>query len=176
MTALDLIEGVFTRAPIWVWPLFLWMAWTGVRAMKARSTPVWTYWLLPLFALFSVHSRLHAGRPEFDLPFYAAAFFSGLMLGYWFQGRVIIEKSDRRVAVKGEVLTFIMLMTIFWMNFAGGVLSAVAPEVMASMPAIALLASIGGIVSGLFAGRALRVLRAPVGFVRPSDPQARPAH
>ena len=89
---------------------------------------------------------------------------------------MIIEKSDRRVAVKGEVLTFIMLMTIFWMNFAGGVLSAVAPEVMASMPAIALLASIGGIVSGLFAGRALRVLRAPVSFVRPSDPQARPAH
>ena len=95
MIALDLIEGVFTRAPIWVWPLFLWMAWMGVRAMKARSTPVWTYWLLPLFALLSVHSRLHAGRPEVDLPFYAAAFFSGLMLGYWVSLRQGPQERDK---------------------------------------------------------------------------------
>ncbi len=162
MTAWDLISNIPARAPIWVWPLLTWMIWEGVSAMRARRVAIWVYWMLPFFALISVRGRLEAAAPEVDLPVYAAAYVLGLAFGHWFQGRVLIERLAKQVAVKGEPVTLIMLMIIFWMNFVSGVITAISPDLMESYVTIAILAAIGGAVSGQFAGRALRVLRAPV--------------
>lgn len=161
MTAWDLITGIPARAPIWVWPLLLWMIWEGVSAMRNRKVAIWVYWMLPFFALIAIRGRLEAAAPEVDLPVYAAAYALGLVFGHWFQGRVLIERTAKQVVVKGEPLTLIMLMTIFWMNFVSGVIEAISPDLMESYATIAILAAISGVVSGQFAGRALRVLRAP---------------
>lgn len=163
MTAWDVISNIPARAPIWVWPLLLWMIWEGVSCMWRRTVAVWVYWMLPFFALLSVRGRLQAEAPEIDLPVYIAAYALGLVLGHWFQGRVLVERSARHVVVKGEALTLIMLMTIFWMNFARGVIEAISPDLLLDPLMIAVLAGISGAASGQFAGRALRVLRAPVG-------------
>ncbi len=161
MTAWDIISNVPTRAPIWVWPLLLWMIWVGVKAMRARTVAIWFYWMLPFFALLSVRGRLEAAAPEVDLPVYAVAYALGLAFGYWFQGGVIVERTAKQVSVKGEPLTLVMMMAIFWMNFVSGVIEAISPDLMTSFVTIAILAAISGAVSGQFAGRALRVLRAP---------------
>lgn len=176
MTAWDLIINIPARAPIWVWPLFLWMVWEGVSAMRRRTVAIWVYWMLPFFALLSVRGRLEAAAPEIDLPVYLIAYAAGLTFGHWFQGGVIIEKTAKQVAVRGEPLTLIMLMAIFWMNFVSGVIKVISPDLMANLVTIAILAAISGAVSGQFAGRALRVLRAPQGVFRRSGPQALPAH
>jgi len=162
MTAWDLISNIPARAPIWVWPLLLWMIWEGVSAMRRRTVAIRVYWMLPFFALIAVRGRVEAAAPEIDLPVYIAMYALGVALGYWFQGRVIIERSAKSVVVRGEPVTLIMLMTIFWMNFVSGVIEAISPELMESYVTIAILAAISGAVSGQFAGRALRVLRAPV--------------
>lgn len=176
MTAWDLIINIPARAPIWVWPLFLWMVWEGVSAMRRRTVAVWVYGMLPFFALLSVRGRLEAASPEIDLPVYLTAYAAGLTFGHWFQGGVIVEKTAKQVVVRGEPLTLIMLMVIFWMNFVSGVIKEISPDLMESFVTIAVLAAISGAVSGQFAGRALRVLRAPQGVFRRSGPQALPAH
>ncbi len=176
MTAWDIISNIPAGAPIWVWPLLLWMIWEGVSAMRNRSVAIWVYWMLPFFALISVRGRLEAAAPEVDLPVYAAAYALGLAFGHRFQGGVLIERTAKQVAVKGEPLTLVMLMTIFWMNFVSGVIKAISPDLMESYLTIAILAAISGAVSGQFAGRALRVLRAPQGVFRRSDPQVQPVH
>lgn len=162
MTAWDLISNIPARAPIWVWPLLLWMIWEGASAMRRRIVAIWVYWMLPFFALISVRGRVEAATPEIDLPVYFALYALGAAFGYWFQGGVLIERGAKQVEVKGEPLTLIMLMTIFWMNFVSGVITAISPDLMESYATIAILAAISGGVSGQFAGRALRVLRAPV--------------
>ncbi len=176
MTAWDVISNIPARAPIWVWPLLVWMIWEGASAMRTRSVAIWVYWLLPFFALISFRGRLEAAAPEVDLPVYAAAYALGVAFGRWFQGGVLIERTAKQVAVKGEPLTLIMLMTIFWMNFVSGVIKPIPPDLMESHVPIAILAAISGAVSGQFAGRALRVLRAPYGAPRPSTLQVQPAH
>lgn len=169
MTAWDIISNIPARAPIWVWPLLLWMIWVGVKAMRARTVAIWFYWMLPLFALLSVRGRVEAAAPEVDLPVFACAYALGLAFGHWFQGGVIVERTAKQVSVKGEPLTLIMMMAIFWMNFAAGVIEVISPDLMANHVTIVILAAISGAVSGQFAGRALRVLRAPqyVSEVRP---------
>lgn len=162
MTAWDLIINIPARTPVWVWPLLAWMIWEGVSAMRTRTVPIWVYWMLPFFALISVRGRIEAAAPEVDLPVYFAMYALGAAFGYWFQGRVLMERAAKQVVVRGEPLTLIMLMTIFWMNFVSGVIEAVSPDLMRSHMTIAILAAISGAVSGQFAGRALRVLRAPV--------------
>lgn len=176
MTAWDIISNIPSRTPIWVWPLLLWMIWEGVRAMRYRTVKIWIYWMLPFFALMSVRGRLESAAPEVDLPIFAAAYFFGVAFGAWFQGHVIVERARCSVTVKGEALTLIMLMAIFWMNFARGVIEAISPDLMQTYLVIGLLAGVSGAVSGQFAGRALRVLRAPQGLFRPSGPLAQPEH
>jgi len=169
MTAWDIISNIPARAPIWVWPLLLWMIRVGVKAMRARTVAIWFYWFLPFFALLSVRGRVEAAAPEVDLPVFACAYALGLAFGHWFQGGVIVERTAKLVSVKGEPLTLIMMMAIFWMNFAAGVIEVISPDLMANHVTIVILAAISGAVSGQFAGRALRVLRAPqyVSEVRP---------
>ena len=162
MTAWDVISNIPGRAPVWVWPLLAWMIWEGVSAMRRRSVAIWVYWMLPFFALIAVRGRLEAAAPEVDLPVYFAMYGLGAVFGYRFQGGVLIKRVAKHVEVRGEPLTLIMLMTIFWMNFVSGVIKAISPDLMTSYVTIALLAAISGAVSGQFAGRALRVLRAPV--------------
>ena len=162
MTAWDVISNIPARAPIWVWPLLVWMLYEGVSCLRYRTVAIWVYWMLPLFALMSVRGRLEAAAPEIDLPVYFAAYALGVAFGHWFQGHVLVERTAAHVVVRGEALTLIMLMTIFWMNFARGVVEAISPDLLLDPLTIAALAAIGGIASGQFAGRALRVLRAPV--------------
>lgn len=162
MTAWDVISNIPARAPIWVWPLFLWLVWEGVSAMRHRTVALWVYWMMPFFALISVRGRLLSNAPEIDLPVYFALYALGAAFGHWFQGRVLIERGTREVIVRGEALTLLMLMTIFWMNFAQGVIEAISPDLLQNPATIASMAAISGAVSGQFAGRALKVLRAPV--------------
>ncbi len=162
MTAWDIISNIPTRVPLWVWPLLAWMIWEGGSAMRRRSVAIRVYWMLPFFALISVRGRLEAAAPEIDLPVYFAMYALGVAFGHWFQGRVLIERGARQVVVEGEALTLIMLMVIFWMNFARGVIEAISPDMLFDLRMIAALAGISGLASGQFAGRALRVLRAPV--------------
>ena len=162
MTAWDVILNIPTRAPIWVWPLLIWMIWEGVSAMRRRSVAIWVFWMLPFFALISVRGRLEAASPEIDLPVYFALYALGVALGHRFQGRVLVERGARQVVVEGEALTLITLMVIFWMNFTRGVIEAISPDLLVDPRMIAALAGISGLTSGQFAGRALRVLRAPM--------------
>ena len=161
MTIWDILLNIPARAPIWVWPLLAWMIWDGARAMRYRTVGIWFFWAMPLFGLIALRGRLETAAPEVDLPVFLAAYVLGLRFGHWFQGHVIVEKAVRHVIVRGEALTLIMLMIIFWINFARGVIAAISPDLLANLGVVACLAIISGFVAGQFAGRAIRVLQAP---------------
>ena len=148
MTAWDVITAIPSRAPLWVWPLLAWMIWDGMRAMRDRIVGIWFFWMLPFFALIALRGRVESPAPELDLPIYFTAYLAGAAFGHWYQGRVIVERTAKQVTVRGEPLTLIMLMTIFWMNFARGVIEAISPDLTQNPAMIALLAVISGAASG----------------------------
>lgn len=145
--------------PLWVWPLLVLLVVVGLRATRQRNTPVLPLYFLPLLGFLSLNavSRFHAG-PVIWLVF-AGAYGLGAWLGFGFQGKVLLEKTGNRVTLRGEWLTFGLMMVLFWMNFAGGVMRAVAQDIY-NGPAFQFgFAGVAGLAAGVFLGRAVRVLR-----------------
>lgn len=153
------IAGVLIHAPLWVWPLLAGLVWLGLRARREREIPVAGFYAMPFFAFMSMVGM--ASQPAGSWAIFAVCYGLGLWLGDRAQGGLIIAKSGGRVRVRGEAITLAALMTIFWLAFAGGYVAARAPEVAAALWWRLGVAALSGAVSGQFAGRALRVIRAP---------------
>jgi hypothetical protein len=71
----------------------------------------------------------------------------------------LLGREGRRVRLKGESLTLLVMMVVFWANFAGGLTQAIAPQIYNDTGFHAVFAFILALSTGSFAGRALRVWR-----------------
>ena len=77
---------------------------------------------------------------------------------YALQNKWLLGKHGRIISLSGEWFTMLVLMVIFWMNFAGGMMKAISPGIYLTQEFIALFALLVGAASGSFLGRALKVL------------------
>ena len=155
------IEGILTGAPIWVWPLLVALIWLGLRSTKQRRVPVWLIFAMPLLALTSFGKVLALAAQPFGLHGYLAGYAIGALFGWIGQGGWLISKQGGFAEIRGEWFTLLAVMTIFWANFAQGVLGALAPEVLSVTLYPPVFASIIGIPGGFFMGRTLRTIATP---------------
>lgn len=149
------IQGV----PVWVWPLLAFLLWYGLRATRERETPVWPFYAVPLVGLLSVKAVLSLGQGALVWAMFGLAYAAGAGWGYARQRGLVLSRGGGRVTLAGEWMTLALMMLVFWMNFAGGVAQAVAPDIHGSLRFALLVALIGGAVGGSFLGRSLRVVR-----------------
>ncbi len=150
-----MLSNIIHGAPIWVWPLLVVLIVLGLIASKERTrsvVPMYFFWLLGLLSLNAVNSLPATGL---IWALFGVAYLVGATLGYRFQKRIIIRKTGLQITLKGEWLSLIVLMTIFWMNFVGGVVGAISPETVASFGYHAGFATIAGLAAGSFIGRSL---------------------
>lgn len=154
----DLIRLV-TDAPVWVWPLLAGLIFIGLRAAREREVAVGVFIAFPFFGLISLGAMIRAGAPVAGWTAFALALGAGALAGDRYQGGVLLSRGRRTVRVRGEWMTMATVMAIFWTSYALGVASALTPELVATLPIALGSAALSGVVSGLFAGRALRVLR-----------------
>ena len=154
------MSKIFTEAPIWVWPLLLLLVFVGLRARKKRSVPVVLIYALPLMGVMALRSVFALSAPTAVWAVFALAYGAGAVAGYRLQVRWILGRVGRRVKLSGEYLTLTVMMVIFWANFVGGVLGAVAPDLYQTLIFQGVFAAIVAAASGSFLGRSLRVWRA----------------
>lgn len=157
----QMLKGIATGAPVWVWPLLLGMIWLGLRARRPRVLPVWPAYVMPALGVMSVNSVRGLGGGDALWLVFGLAYLPGLLFGQRFQARRILAKTGGRVHLQGEWLTLSVLMLIFWLNFAGGVFQSVAPTVYQSIWFLGLFTALAGSVAGVFLGRALGLALAP---------------
>lgn len=156
-----MLSAIISGTPIWVWPLLLLLILIGFRARRSRTAPVALFYLLPLMGILSVRSVSALPAAQTVWIFFGITYFIGGYGGFIFQRKRIISKFQGRVTLKGEWLTLTVLMIIFWMRFAGGMIEAIGPETYASFSFHIVFASLAGLVAGTFIGRAICLLRAP---------------
>lgn len=147
----------FTNAPIWVWPLLVLLLFVGLRATRPRRAPIALFYALPFLGLLGLRSLLALPAPGWGLALWAVLLLIGAAAGYRLQGRWLIERSCSTVTLRPEWLTLIVVMILFWSNFATGVIRAIAPDLLTAPGYIATLAIVLGLCSGTFPGRAIRV-------------------
>ncbi len=148
-----------TGAPVWVWPLLLLLILVGLRARQARSVPVVLIYLLPLLGLLALRSTAALPADNWIWLVFGGGYAAGVWAGHHLQARWVRAREGARVRLAGENLTLVVMMVIFWANFAGGVLREVAPAVYGMAAFQVILVLLVAASAGSFAGRALRVWR-----------------
>ena len=148
-----------SRAPVWVWPLLLVMVFIGVRSMRPREVPVALLCMLPFLVLLALRSVAAIAPGAAVWGIFAACWAVSVAFGIRFARTWVIERVGAKVHVRGEYVTLITVMVLYWANFAAGVLQAVAPDILQSFVGGAVFAATLGLASGQFAGRTYAALR-----------------
>jgi hypothetical protein len=153
--------NIITNAPLWVWPLLALLISIGFIATRERTTLIAPLYGLPFLGILSFNAVNALSVSATVWVLFFCTYAIGVWRGFIFQESIILFKSRKHVTLSGEWLTMIVVMTIFWMNFVGGVMQVVAPNVYASTSFHVIFASIAGITAGVFLGRALRLMTSP---------------
>jgi len=135
----QLIAGIWQNTPVWVWPLFFVLIAIGIFSMRDRNSSVIPYYFYPLFGLSAIGTISGLAHAPLNWIVFALGYALGVGAAFQWQNSVILEKRGSRLRIKGERITFIILMVIFFSNFLG-------------------IGIVIGACSGSFTGRALRVL------------------
>ena len=157
-----MLQGIATGTPIWVWPLLAVLIVIGFYSMRERVSPIWAYYLIPLMGVFAVNAVAGIPAAPEIWGLFVASYLVGALGGYRVQPRWIIWRRASRVALRGEALTLVVILTVFAANFVIGTLQAVAPQVVASTLFQAGFVMVEGLASGSFLGRTLAIVSAPV--------------
>lgn len=149
----------FTQAPLWVWPLLVGLVFVGLRAMGERRVPIWMVFALPGLVVLALRTVAGLQPGPLGWTVFAVAWAVSAAGGYRIARRWVIAREGARLHLRGEGLTMVALMVIFWANFVAGVLQAIAPETLHSAIGIGVFAGLLAAASGQFAGRALFAAR-----------------
>lgn len=154
-----MIQGILTEAPVWVWPLFAFLLFAGLRATRPRQMPIVLMYVFPFLGIMALIRVAALSDPLVAWTCFGLGYVAGIILAHALQGRWIIERQGWRISVVGEWFTLLTLMIIFWANFANGFIQAVHPDLQTHIGFIAVFAFVLGWVSGSFLGRTIRILR-----------------
>jgi len=159
---LNFLKGVLANAPIWIWPLFILLLVIGLMATRDRRSPVAPFYALPFLGILALGATRELGSPQLaGICFGGGAILCGLIT-YRVQGSWIVARDRRFIHLRGEWLTLITLMVIFFSRFLVGMLEAVNPALLNLPVMVAALAFVFGAASGSFLGRSVRILRTRV--------------
>jgi hypothetical protein len=157
---MQIINGILSGAPIWVWPLLIAMIFIGYKSTKDRTVSIILFYCLPFLGFITLNSIFSLPLQSVAWGAFAVGYLLGAIIAFRLQELWLVKKKDNRVSVKGEWLTMGVLMVIFWANFVGGAMQATRYDAYASIPFVAIFALFIGAASGTFLGRCIRVLTA----------------
>jgi hypothetical protein len=159
----SMLFSLIVGAPLWIWPLLALLIGYGIRASQDRETSVLPVYLLPLLGLITLHSVVNSFGGVSVWVAYGAAYLGGAAGGYALQKRWLLARNGWRVTLKGEWITLIVVMTLFWMNYAWSATVVISPDFIAQITIQMAFAVTVGLASGSLLGRALRVAANPPG-------------
>lgn len=95
--------------------------------------------------------------PMLGAAVFAAIYALCAYAGFRWQNRLILSRTGKKIQVKGEWITLLVILTIFVINFLNGALSGMGKSIVETPIYAAIIAGILGACSGMFLGRAIRV-------------------
>jgi fucose 4-O-acetylase-like acetyltransferase len=154
---------IIARTPSWVFALFALLLWLGGRQLWAQSVSLKRAMLMPLaMAALSIYGVLSTfGHLPFALLGWAAtaAAAGGVVLQRPPPAAIRYNAASRSFHVPASATPLVLMMGIFFTKYVAGVQVAMHPA-LANDTAFALATStLYGAFSGIFAARALRLLK-----------------
>src|SRR3954447_21733907 len=149
---------ILTHTPLWVFPLFAYLVWLGIKAMRPRTVTIWRSLIVPAVFIVWGLSRLLSGR-DFAAPLAAwlGAAAALLVVGLLTARPLELDHTSGEIKRPGSVVPLIRNITVFALQYTITVIAAVDPH-DATTAAIVGRAVSGG-MTGYFLGRTIALLR-----------------
>jgi hypothetical protein len=163
-----LLIQILKHTPLWVFGLFLGLAYAGYLQSRARFVSRYRLAILPIAMLglsfLGVWSSFGPNLTAFAAWTCAllAVVACGLVLAP--PRGVSYSPASRLFTIPGSWVPLALMMCIFFTKYAVAVARAISPDASSSIALIAVICTIYGLCSGTFLARALRV----AGVARPS--------
>ena len=156
---MNLFSGLLHGTPIWVFALFGYLLWAGIRGLTVSARKVSRVWITPvIFIAWGVVGLvMRSGPLGENLLHWLVAALVGISVGIL--ARVPLEVDPRKnlVVQPGSVIPLIRNVAIFGAHYALNVLASMKPEISAQYMTWDIYVS--GASAGYFAGWAIRFAR-----------------
>jgi ABC-type amino acid transport system permease subunit len=157
------IIEIISRTPWWVWILFVFLLWIGLRALRPSTGPFWRLAILPLVFLVWGLQSLVSRYPidAFSLGPWLLAIAIGVALGLLLVARVELraDRAHGLIWLPGGATTLVLILLIFAARYTFGVLQGMTPGIIADPRFLIADVGLSGLVAGIFAGRLLGLWR-----------------
>ena len=150
---------ILIHTPIWVFPLFAYLVWLGIQAMRPRTTTIQRSLVVPAIFIIWGLSSLVSQSQNTVLPlvaWLAAALVlgaSGFLLAKPFE----LDHTTGEIKRPGSVMPLVRNLTIFALQYTVRVIMAIDPD--ARLTATVVGRAVGGGMTGYFLGRTVALLR-----------------
>jgi hypothetical protein len=153
--------NIITEIPIWVWPLFFILLLGGLKARKTSTVPLTMLLLIPsvfftwgLFSFYGTHA-CHL----ISILLWLLSLALGFCVGFIHMQKLDLrfDKQQKKVQLPGSWIPLILSMAIFTTKFTLGMLTAMHPNLIGSLPLLSL-ELFSTFIAGIFAGRGISCL------------------
>jgi hypothetical protein len=149
---------ILTHTPIWVFPLFAYLVWLGIKAMRPRTVTIWRSLIVPAVFIVWGLSRLLSSR-DFAAPLVAwlGAAAALLVVGLLTARPIDLDHTTGEIKRPGSVVPLLRNVTVFALQYTVAVISAVDPHDATTAAMVGRV--ISGGTTGYFLGRTIALLR-----------------
>jgi hypothetical protein len=150
---------ILIHTPIWVFPLFAYLVWLGIKAMRPRTVTIWRSLIVPAVFIIWGLSRLVSRQQDVMWPLvsWLAAAAVLLVVGLLTARPFELDHTTGEIKRPGSWVPLIRNVTVFALQYTVAVIAAVGPH-DATTAAIAGRLISGG-TTGYFLGRTIALLR-----------------
>lgn len=160
---IETIWQILIHTPWWVYLLFAYLIFIGVKASKTRAVPFLKLLVAPvIFTWMSVDTLTgDVGLSGYAVSIWVITILLGTFLG-WLQLYWMKVQTDRQhllVKMPGSWITLILVLVIFFSKYYFGYSSAVDPALLHNGVYVFFMLAISGVCTGLFIGRVVRIIQ-----------------
>ena len=152
---------ILANTPIWVFALLAYLIWQGCQSLRSRTQPIWRMLIVPLVFFLMGLSRLVTARDNGLEPLLAwsvaALLFASLALYRGGPRLLAVDRKSGQVTRPGSVIPLVRNITVFVLQYAVAVATAMKLEPHAAVAIIGH--AVSGASAGYFSGWAAALLR-----------------
>jgi len=150
---------ILIHTPLWVFPLFGYLVWQGIKAMRPRTTSIWRALIVPAVFIVWGLSRLLSRQQESMWPLlsWGATALALIPVGLLTTKPFELDHTTGQIIRPGSPVPLIRNVTVFALQYTIAVIAAVDPD--GRTVATLIGRAISGATTGYFLGRTIALLR-----------------
>ena len=150
---------ILLHTPWWLYVLFAYILYVGIKATKLRSVPVLQLFIAPgIFTVLSIHTLVGRIGDHFlyIIP-WAIATIIGIAIGRIEMHRlnILVDRKNHLLKIPGSAFTLILFLVFFGSKYYYGFMSSTEPERVKEIQFVIYILLVSGIGTGIMWVRGL---------------------